>query len=54
MNLFNCFQAVAFYTLVPFLAQYLFTHDYNVGGYIAVVAELIGFVLLSVNLHENS
>ena len=53
MNLFNCFQAVGFYTLTPFIAQYLLNNDYSVAGYIAVGVEIIGFVLLSLKLHDN-
>lgn len=53
MNLFNCFQAMAFYTLSPFLAQYLFNNGYNVGGYITSGAIALSFVALSITLHES-
>lgn len=53
MNLFNCFQAMAFYTLSPFLAQYLFNNDYTVGGYISAVGIFIGYCVLSVQLHDK-
>lgn len=53
MNLFNCFQAVAFYTLTPFGIQYLFSNGYNGWGYTACVGEFIGFILLSVAINET-
>lgn len=53
MNLFNCFQAMAFYTISPFLAQYLFNNGYSVLGYIASGAIAISFVTLSIHLYEN-
>ena len=53
MNLFNCFQAMAFYTLSPFLAQYLFNGGYNVWGYICSGAIGISFVALSITLHDS-
>lgn len=54
MNLFNTFQAVAFYTMLPLLAQYLFTNEYNAWGYVAVVANFLGYCLMSVTVHEGS
>ena len=54
MNLFNCFQAMAFYTLSPFIAQYLFNHDYNVWGYISSGAIAVGFVTISMNLYDST
>lgn len=53
MNLFNCFQAMAFYTLSPFLAQYLFRNGYIVFGYISCVAIFAGFVTLSFMIEEK-
>lgn len=53
MNLFNCFQAMAFYTLSPFLAQYLFNHGYSVWGWITSLAIVVSFVTLSITLHES-
>jgi len=53
MNLFNCFQAVAFYTLTPFAIQWLFTHGYNGWAYIACIGELVGFVLISLAIEEK-
>lgn len=46
--MFNCFQAVAFYTLLPFAIQYLFSNGQNSWGYIASAALAIGYVMLSI------
>lgn len=53
MNLFNCFQAVAFYTVAPFLIQYLFNNGFNTWAYIGCFAEFIGFVMMSIAIHES-
>lgn len=53
MNLFNCFQAVAFYTITPVLIQYLFANGYTGFAYMAVLAEIVGFVLISFAIHDN-
>ena len=53
MNLFNCFQAVAFYTLTPFVIQWLFANGFDAWGWIASIGEVLGFVALSVQLHEG-
>lgn len=54
MNLFNCFQAMAFYTLVPFGIQWLAVHDQTAWAILAGVGELAGFVALSISLHDDS
>lgn len=48
MNLFNCFQAVGFYTALPLAIQWMFANNYNVWGYITSAVLLIGYVLLSI------
>lgn len=53
MNLFNCFQAMAFYTLSPLLAQWLFVNNYRTGGYIASVGIFIGYVLLAIKINGD-
>lgn len=53
MNLFNCFQAVAFYTLTPFGIEWLFDNHYDAWGYIACIGQLFGFVLISWSIHET-
>jgi hypothetical protein len=53
MNLFNCFQAMAFYTLAPFGIAYLFQNHYDVWGYIAAVGQFAGYVTVSVMLHDS-
>jgi len=53
MNLFNCFQAMAFYTVSPLFAMYLFKNGYQVGGYIVCIGILVGFVLLSFKISED-
>lgn len=51
MNLFNCFQAVAFYTLTPFGIQWLATNGHNTWAIIAGVGLFIGYVWLSFAVH---
>ena len=53
MNLFNCFQAVAFYTLVPFMIMWLFDNGNDVWGYLAAVGEAVGFVILSMTVYDK-
>jgi hypothetical protein len=53
MNLFNCFQAVAFYTLTPFGIQYLFNNGFSAWGYVACIGEFVGFVLISMAIHDQ-
>lgn len=54
MNLFNCFQAVAFYTLTPFAIQWLLSHGHTAWGYVACIGELAGFVLISFAINDKS
>ena len=53
MNLFNCFQAMAFYTIMPFGIQWLFQNQYNGWAYVLCVAQFIGFVMASVAIHNT-
>jgi len=53
MNLFNCFQAMAFYTISPLIINWLFENGHQVWGYIMSVAMFIGYCVLSVHLHEK-
>lgn len=54
MNLFNCFQAMAFYTVAPFGIMWLFQNNYDVWGYILAVGQLIGYVILSLTIHDRT
>lgn len=54
MNLFNCFQAVAFYTVTPLAIQWLFQNNYPVWGYIMSVGLLIGYIFMSIAIHSDS
>lgn len=54
MNLFNCFQAVAFYTLVPFGIQWLAAHDYTAWAIVAGVGEFAGYCMLSISVYEGA
>lgn len=53
MNIFNCFQAVAFYTLLPFAIQYLMNNNYAVFGWITSAILLIGYFVLSLFVSDN-
>lgn len=53
MNLFNCFQAVAFYTAVPFAIQWLASNGFNTWAIILGIGEFVGFVMLSVSVSES-
>ena len=53
MNLFNCFQAVAFYTLTPFAIQYLFNNGHNAWGYVACVGQFAGFCLIAIAINDK-
>lgn len=53
MNLFNSFQAMAFYTLSPFLAQWLFTNNHDVFGWFTCLVVAISFVAISFAVHEQ-
>ena len=52
MNLFNCFQAVAFYTMTPFLIEWLYKNDHVAWAYILGAGEFIGFVLMSIAISK--
>lgn len=54
MNLFNCFQAVAFYTVVPFGIQYLANTGNTAWAVVAGIGHLVGFFFLSIAVHESS
>ena len=53
MNIFNCFQAVAFYTVVPFGIQWLAMNGYSTWAIMLGVAEFIGFVLMSIAVSDS-
>ncbi len=53
MNMFNCFQAVALYTALPFGIQYLMTNGHDVWGYMLCVVQLIGYAIISVAVAES-
>jgi len=54
MNLFNCFQAVGFYTLLPFLMMYLNDKGYTVWSSVVFVIMMIGYVFLSFAVYTYS
>lgn len=54
MNLFNCFQAMAFYTAMPFGIEWCFTNDHTGWGYILAGVEFIGFVMASMAIKESA
>lgn len=54
MNLFNCFQAVAFYTVVPFGIQYLANSGNTAWAVVVGIGQGVGFVMLSIAVHESS
>lgn len=53
MNLFNSFQAMAFYTGSPFLAQWLFSGGYNVWAYLLCLVIMVSFFAISYAVHEQ-
>lgn len=53
MNMFNCFQAVAFYTLLPFGIQWLYMAGHTGFMYVGCVAQLIGYVLMSIAINDS-
>jgi hypothetical protein len=53
MNLFNCYQAVAFYTAVPFAIEWLSNNGYSSWAIILGVAEFVGFIGLGMAVHEG-
>lgn len=46
--MFNCFQAVGFYSLLPILIQWLYSNGYATWSYIAGGVMFIGYCLLSI------
>jgi len=54
MNLFNSFQAVGFYSLLPFGIIWLFNNEQSVWGYAASAVMFIGYVMLSFAAHIAS
>ncbi|MEN0059585.1 MAG: hypothetical protein AAGB31_12170 [Bdellovibrio sp.] len=52
MNLFNCFQAVAFYTVTPFGIQWLATNGFNTWAIVAGVGMFVGYILMSIAVHQ--
>ena len=53
MNLFNCFQAVAFYTIAPFFIHWLYTNDHTTWAYILGFGEFVGFIMMSVAINTS-
>ena len=51
MNLFNCFQAVLFYSLLPFLIMYADKNGNKVLEVSASIGMAVGYVLLSVAIY---
>jgi hypothetical protein len=53
MNMFNCFQAMAFYSLLPFGCYWLQKEGHTGFFYVACVAWLIGYIMVSIAIHES-
>lgn len=53
MNTFNCFQAIAFYTLLPFLIMWLHQQGFNTWMWFAVAAQVISYIVLSMYMADN-
>lgn len=53
MNLFNSYQAVAFYTATPFAIQWLANNGYNTWAIALGIGEFIGFVLMGIAVSES-
>lgn len=53
MNLFNCFQAVAFYSLLPSGVKWLSDNGHTGFFYVACLAWVVGFILMSMAIHES-
>jgi len=53
MNTFNCFQAVAFYTLLPFLIMWLNMNGYTTWMWFAVAAQVISYIVLSLFMADK-
>lgn len=53
MNMFNCFQAMAFYSLLPFAVKWLNDNGHTGFFYVSCVAWVIGFITVSIAIHES-
>lgn len=54
MNLFNSYQAVAFYSVMPFGINWLYQNGHSGWSYVAGAAWLIGFILMGMAVHEGA
>ena len=54
MNLFNCFQATAFYSGLPFLIMWAMKNEMSWLAIIAGIVMLIGYVLISFSVHDKT
>lgn len=54
MNLFNCYQAIAFYTAVPFLIEWLANNGFNTWAILLGIGEFVAFCILGATVHEGS
>ena len=52
MNLFNCYQAVAFYTAVPFAINWLANNGFSTWAIIFGIGEFIGFIFMGLAIYE--
>ncbi len=53
MNLFNKFQAMAFYTATPLGIQWLFSNGHTGWGALVCGVELIGMVMIVTHLVDQ-
>jgi hypothetical protein len=52
MNLFNCYQALAIYTALPFAIQWLASNGNTAWAVVLGVVELLGFIFLGLVLNS--
>ncbi len=53
MNMFNCYQAVGFYSILPFGMQWLYTNNHSGWSYVVGAVWFIGFIVLGVTVNNG-
>ena len=53
MNMFNCVQAMLFYSFTPFGVQWLYLNDHTAWSIVAGVIYLWGFCLVTFCVYEK-
>lgn len=54
MNLFNAYQALAFFCATPFGIHWLYNNDWRVVSYLFCFAWVIGFVMIGICINEQA